>query len=136
MGLVLTYKSCSSHVSRNHALFNKLVGIISFKRLYPLNFHVLIKDKVKFFTFNRNTASVNTVFLEQLIKIVKFLNIINDSLMLFKSCCTLANHLPGLVIGQTGMRTHNCWIKTIIVDITVFVDYHFTGHAQSVHIRI
>ena len=85
--------------------------VITLRLLNTLNTAFSIEDKLRFFTFKRDTATLFTRFIQHFVEVMQLFDVFNQRRVLLTQFLIALQHVPDLGVGQTRMGAHNRFVE-------------------------
>ena len=127
---------CSAHVRHDHALFNKLMRVISHERNNVFYLALCVKHKFHFLRFKLNSTAFGARLFKAAIQIVQVTQMRHVCFVALVHFFVALQNFPYLVISKASVRIHNSFIKLELFKNALRTNGHLTHHAQAVYFRI
>ena len=123
-------------IGEDHALFDKLVGVVALGLLNAFDAALGVKDEFRFFSFKRDPAALGAGAVQHFVEVVQLLNMLDQRRVLLAQLPVALQHVPDFGIGQARVGAHHRFIEFVAGQPAFRRNGHLADHAQPVHLRI
>ena len=85
--------------------------VVTLRLLNTLNTAFSIEDKLRLFTFKRDTAALFAGFIQHFVEVMQLFNVFDQRCVLLTQLLVALQHVPDLGVGQTCMGTHDRFVE-------------------------